>query len=260
MEQPRPRRRPAVRVTDRDLELLAFAARHRLIEAGHGAALLDVAQERAAAILARLVRGGYLQRERVFDRRPAAYRIRAKGLEVIGSRLPAPGVDLRSGEHDVGMAWLWLAARDGAFGPLRWIVSERELRSHDEAPERTAPPLSVRLGGVGPGGRERLHYPDMLLIREDGRRIAVELELSTKSRPRLERILAGYGADPRIDAVLYLVRNRTIGNAVLGAARRLGVEDLVHVQLARDESALTPAGPARVRERARSALNAELRL
>jgi hypothetical protein len=249
VEQPRPRRRRAIRVTDRDVELLAFAARHPLIQAGHAATLLDVAEKGATRILRRLVSGGYLRSERVFDGRPAGYRIRAKGLDVIGSRLPAPGVDLRSREHDLGMAWLWLAARDGAFGPLRWIVSERELRSHDEARERTGPPLAVRLGGVGPGGRERLHYPDMLLVREDGRRAAIELELSTKSRPRLERILAGYGADMRIDAVLYLVRNRTIGNAVLGAARRVGVEDLVHVQLARDESALSPAGAAKTRER-----------
>jgi DNA-binding MarR family transcriptional regulator len=241
-----------IRITDRDRELLAFLARHRLVYAEHVAALLGVTRHRAGAILARLAGGLYVRRQPVFDRRPAFYRIRRKGLAVIGNRLPPPGLDLRSYEHDVGVAWLWLAARAGTFGPLREIVSERELRSRDEAPGRTEPPLAVRLGGVGRGGRERLHYPDLLLIRPDGRRIALELELTAKARPRLERILAGYGADPRVDAALYLVANRTIGRSVTQAAERLGVDHLVRVQLVRDESRAAGAGGARARELMRS--------
>jgi hypothetical protein len=244
-------RHHAVRITDRDRELLAFVARHRLVHAGHVAALLDVTGERAGAILARLARGGYVHRQPVFAQQPACYRIRRKGLDLVGSGLPPPGVDLGSYDHDIGLAWLWLAARRGAFGPLREILAERQLRSHDEAPDRAEPPFAVRLGGIGRGGRERLHYPDLLLLRPDGRRIAVELELSSKARPRLERILAGYGADPRIDAVLYLVPNRTIGNSVVAAAARLGVRDLVHVQLVRDDSPAAGSGRARALDRAR---------
>lgn len=246
-------------MTDRDRELLEFLARHRLVQARHVAALLQVAHARAGAILARLARGGYVERQRVFEQQPSCWRIGRKGLDVIGSSLPAPGLDLRAYEHDVGVAWLWLAARDGAFGSVREILAERQLRSHDEAPHREGRPLAVRLGGVGRGGRERLHYPDLLVVLSDGRRIAVELELTTKARPRLEGILAGYGADPRADAVLYLAKNRTIGNAVLAAARRVGVAHVVHVQLARDESAVARGGAVRALERARSGSRAPAR-
>lgn len=248
MEHTRVRRAHAVRVTERDCELLAFAARHRLVHAGHVATLLGVTEARAGAILARLARGGYVRKQPVFDR-PACYRITRPGLAVAGAALPPPGVDLRSYEHDVGAAWLWLAARDGAFGPLREILAERQLRSHDEAPDRADAPLAVRLGGIGRGGRERLHYPDLLLLRPDGRRIAVELELSAKSRTRLAGILAGYGADPRIDAVLYLVPNRKLGRSVIAAAERLGLASRVHVQLVQHagERSGAPAGAARER-------------
>jgi hypothetical protein len=240
-------------ITERDRVLLAFVARHPLVHSGHVAALLSVGEERAAAILSRLAGGGYLRRQRVYDQQPACYRILSKGLAVIGSGLGPPGQGLRTYQHDVGMAWLWLAARDGIFGPLHQIVSEREMRSHDEAPERTGPPLAVRLGGVGRGGRERLHYPDLLLRRQDGRTVAIELELTAKSRTRLDRILGGYAADGRVDAVLYLVPNRTMGNSVLKAARRLGISDLVHVQLARDELASPAAAAGRTRARVRPA-------
>ena len=82
----------------------------------------------------------------------------------------------------------------------------------------------VRLGGVGPGGRERLHYPDMVIVTETGHRVALELELTGKPRVRRERILAGYGADPRIDAGRLPRRpSRAVGRAIQRSAARIGI-------------------------------------
>jgi len=103
--------------------------------------------------------------------------------------------------------------------------------------------LGVRLGGLGPRGQERLHYPDLLLHTTDGRRVALELELSSKGH-RLETILAGYGADPRIDGVVYLVESAAVARSVQAAARRLGVSSLVHVQRVR----LTERSPTEARD------------
>jgi hypothetical protein len=223
-------RRPAP-ITSRDQQLLAFLARHRMVRTDHAQALLGVSASVARARLARLAAAQFVAGEVVFHRQPAGWQITRRGLAAIGSRLPVPQHDLGAHTHDVGVAWLWLAARDGAFGALRTLHSERELRSADGPGRRAEPPLAVRvLGGVGPRGGERLHYPDLRFSTERGERVAVELELTSKSRTRRELILSSYAAEPSVDHVLYLVRDRRVGHAIAASARRLGLEDLVHVQ------------------------------
>ena len=99
------------------------------------------------------------------------------------------------------------SGKAGAFGPLAEVVPERLMRSRDATgigDRPRAERFGIALGGYGPDGRERTHYPDLLLISSDGDRIAVELELTPKGRARRERILTCYAIDPRIEAVLYL--------------------------------------------------------
>jgi hypothetical protein len=230
-------RRSGALITARDRLLLSFAARHRIVLASHAAVLLGTSREAAGARLRALRGAGMLSSERLFHGEPSYWWITRRGLSVIGSPLPPPRMDLRSYRHDVGLAWVALAAERGAFGQLHQVVSERQMRSRDAvaAPassglDRGHESYGVRLGGVGPAGRERLHYPDLLLITPDRRRIAVELELTTKEEPRRHRILAGYGADSRIDAVLYLVDRPAVGRALGASAARLGIESMVHVQ------------------------------
>jgi hypothetical protein len=227
-------------LTEPDLRALAFIAEHRLALPGHVAVLLDTSLDAATARLRRLAQAGYLGKECLFGHQPH-YQINRRGLAAIGSSLPAPRSDPRVYQHDIGVAWLWLAARAGTFGPLEAMVAERRLRSHDGARAPESEPLGVRLGGTGPHGRQRLHYPDLLLKTTDGRRIALELELTAKSRTRLETILAGYGADPRIAGVVYLVERPAIARSVETGARRLGVSDLVHVQRVRSTVAAPTA-------------------
>ncbi len=224
-----------------------FLAEHRMALPDHVAALLGTTLDAAKARLARLAKAGYVRREAVFRNHPAMHLIARDGLKVLGSALPPPRIDMRSYQHDAGVAWLWLAARRGTFGPVREILGERRMRSHDAARDRDAhpphEPFAVKLGGVGPRGRERLHYPDLLLSTADGRRIALELELSSKGRTRLEKILTGYAADPRIDGVVYLVESWAVGRSVEAAARRLGVSSRVHIQRVRS-TVSSPAAAA----------------
>jgi hypothetical protein len=221
------------RLGEPDIELLWFLAEHRMALPDHAVALLGSTEQAAAARLNRLAKAGYIESVRLFHNQPAMHLIVRDGLKVLGSALPAPKVDVHSYQHDVGVAWLWIAARRGTFGPLREIVGERRMRSHDGARDRDDEPFAVKLGGVGPWGRERLHYPDLLLRAADGRRVALELELSSKGRARRERILAGYAADPRFDGVVYLVQSAPVARSVQAAARRLGITSLVHIQRVR---------------------------
>jgi hypothetical protein len=243
-------RRRRAQITDGDRLLLAYLAEHRLARADQLQVLLG---RGAAAVRARvraLVDAGLLSQEVYFHRQPPCLQITRQGLAAIGSPLPAPRVDLSTYAHDLGAAWLWLAARDGAFGPLREVIAERTLRSRDRPSRRSTPPLAIGLGGVGPGGLERLHYPDLRLVTAAGRRVAVELELTSKGRRRRESILSAYGADPHVDTVLYLVPNRRVGGAILASARRLGIEDLIRVQSVRLPEAAGPGTPARTLQRA----------
>jgi hypothetical protein len=237
----RPRR---TLLTARDLKLLDFAAQHRLILAAHAQSLLGVSVGVAQRRMRALVTGGYLVHLRVFAGQPGCYQISREGLAAAGSDLPPPRLDLREYAHDLGLAWLWLAAQRGTFGPVRDVLAERTLRSEDaraaaaaragaasmEDESSVRGSYGVRLGGVGPQGGERLHYPDLLLITPDGGWIAVELELTRKSQARREGILIGYGSDARVRTVLYLVDRPGVGRAIERSARHLGIESLVHVQ------------------------------
>ena len=217
--------------------LLEFIAEHRLVLPAHVRALLGVSAATASRRLRALERTGLLLGDQLFYGYPPHYRIRRPGLEVIGSRLPAPKGTLNV-RHDIGVAWLWLAARAGTFGSLREVISERKMRSHDAIELHAArvtgrgqrEPYGVRLSGHGPAGRPRLHYPDLLLVDSGGRRIAVELELSSKGGARRHRIVGGYAADRRIDAVLYLVADQHLAREVQAAARRFGCQRRVIVQ------------------------------
>lgn len=250
--RPAPARR-GIRVTERDRELLAFLAEHKLALAAHVQALLGTSERAAQTRLRALAGEGLVNERHVFHRQPACYLITRKGLGAIGSELPAPRLDLRFYEHDIGLAWLWLYARAGTFGSLREIHSERQMRSLDASPEGPAEPLAVRLGGVGAGGRERLHYPDLLLTSTGGHRIALELELSAKGRTRRETILSGYAADARVDAVVYLVPRPEVARSVRASAAKLGVSALVHVQPVRMSVPRAEAGSVAVASRVRAA-------
>jgi hypothetical protein len=222
------------RLTDADLMALAFIAEHPLVLPAHVAALLGTSVATAAKRLGKLGDAGFLRHDGVFRGEPDWHQITRRGASAVASGLAPPRApDLSHYQHDVGVAWLWLAARAGTFGPLDAVIGERRMRAHDAALERGTEPLGVRLGGVGPRGKECLHHPDLLLRTADGRRIALELELSPKSRTRLEKILAGYGADPRFDGVVYLVERPAIARSIEAAARRVGVSDLVRVQRVR---------------------------
>ncbi len=193
-------------------------------------ALLGTSDPVTRARLRALSRGGYLTQHRLFHQLPGCYQVTRSGLSAIGSDLPRPRIDLRSYMHDVGLGWLWLSARAGKFGPVAEVLSERQLRSRDGLPGSERDRLAVRMFGFGPRGREQLHYPDLLLRTPSGKRIAIELELTGKGRARREKILSGYAADRKIDAVVYLVNRPEVARNVSASARKVGTSELVHVQ------------------------------
>ena len=227
-----PRSSGRVRLTERDHALLAFMAEHRLVLERQLERLVGAGEGRLRGRLLALAADGLVRPGRVFGE--PHYQIRPTGLSAIGSNLSAPRFSVACYRHDVGVAWLWLAARDGTFGPLREVIGERRLRSHDGVRDRPSEPYGVRLGGYDRYGNPRLHYPDVLLVDPRARRVALELELTPKGRERRELILGGYGADSRIEGVVYLVEDtregRSIRRLVGETVRQMDLADRVRFQ------------------------------
>ena len=234
MDRPRPT--GGVRLTERDHSWLAFAAEHQLVLERQLERLVGAERRTLSRRLGILVDGRYLACGRVFD--DTYYQARPRGLTAVGSSLKAPSLKLRNYRHDVGVAWLWLAARGGTFGPLREVLAERGLKSHDGALDRPLEPYGVRLGGLDRYGRQQLHYPDLLLIDRQGRRLALELELTPKGRQRSELILGGYGADARVERVLYLVESNSSGRGIRRGmertVREMGLSEQIRFQFIKE--------------------------
>ncbi len=229
-DRPSRRRRP-LQITDRDRTLLEFTAEHRLVLAEQLGELLGITTAAAATRTRALTAAGYLEGDRKLHGEPSCYQVTRQGLRAIGSDLPCPRPpDLAAYRHDVGVGWLMLAVRREDFGGWRQIISERHMRSHDPRADPGSQPFGVRMGGSGPGGGPRLHYPDLLMVTGTGHRVAFELELTSKSRRRREDILGTYAADARISAVVYLVDKPAVGRALRESVARLGIAALVRVQ------------------------------
>jgi DNA-binding transcriptional ArsR family regulator len=234
-----------LRLTDRDREMLGFLAEHRFALAGQLGRVIGTTPAAAGRRLGTLRGAGLVRAARPLRHDPSAWALTRRGLAACGSRLGLPrAIDLASYRHDVGVGWLAAGARDGTFGELSAIVSERTMRSEDRRADRpgSAPRHGVRLGHGAP---ERLHYPDLVVTTGSGHRVAFELELSTKSPRRRERILSAYASDPRIDVVVYLVPTRAAGDAIARSASRVGASQLVRVQRFSWAGGRAPGEPAR---------------
>jgi hypothetical protein len=235
---------PTMTLEESDLALLRFAGEHRFVLAAQGARLLHRSVPSVQRSLGRLRAAGLVRSESMFRHEPIAYRVTRTGMTAAGSELrPSPALDLAAYRHDVGLAWLDVAARRGLFGEVSEVVAEKRMRSEDRRADR---PDSNPRHGVPLGVRQgpRLHYPDLVLVTGSGHRVAFELELSTKAPARRERILAAYAADPRIDAVVYLVGTRAAGDAIARSAARAGARDKVQVRRFAWAGGRAPGQPA----------------
>jgi hypothetical protein len=244
---------------DVDREMLGFAAQHRFVVTEQLAAVARIDREGADERVEWLRDAGLLSSQFHLHEQPAAHQITRLGLRTVASDLPAtPAVNLSLYRHDLGLGWLMVLAQRGRFGRVSDVIGEREMRSRDG---RIHPDddvvgtrrLGIVLPGEGPGGGPRVHYPDLLLVTPGGRRVAIELELSTKSPIRRERILQAYLLAPRVDAVLYLVPTRAAGRAIARSAARVGASDLVHVQNIRFPEQPGRGGDQRARQVGRDA-------
>jgi DNA-binding Lrp family transcriptional regulator len=175
---------------------------------GFGFASVDQIKEHmgvtAAAAYVRvrkLVEGGYLARERILHGQARIHKVAKKGVLASGDGvLPLNYVNLGTFRHDFMLVDLALRLERETGGTF---VPNRRIR-HNEG-----------LSGLGQLG----HIPDGYLhVEGEKEPIAVELELSVKSRLRIEEIINGYGGNLNIREVWYYTDSREVKRAIEKAA------------------------------------------
>ena len=115
------------------------------------------------------------------------------------------------------------------------LLSDREHRAAERA---AAQPLASAIIGSDRGDHRGLHQPDLVLIGAGGEPMtAIEIELTLKTKARLERILRGYLRNPNLATVRYYAPPQ-IADAVERAARATGADALL--ELAPLPQAATP--------------------
>ena len=188
------RRRGSVRwraVTSADQQrprAAAFAAEHRFVLAAHAAALLG--RHRAAARrLPTLCRAGFLIEQACSTGLPLTYRITRHGLTRSAASCARRRSTWAAYDHEVGAAWLWLAARTARSARCARCSASGGCVSR-RLDRAVGPASRWRSGSAERPGRAaaRLHYPDLLLVDSGG----------TAARGRARADLEGTRA-PRAD-------------------------------------------------------------
>jgi hypothetical protein len=196
-----------IRATERDLRLLAWVGEQYAISIPQLAVLMGRSEHAARWLRARWQRAGWAEGRLVLIGRPVFVWLTREGSRVASLSLKpwVPNAGSLAHIEAVNDVRLLVAARRPE---AKW-TSERDL------PFRTAP------------GVARAHRPDAVVTVEGGRRVAVEVELTLKSRARLERIVGQLLGE--FDAVWYFAAptpRRALDEIAARAGHRLHVTAL----------------------------------
>lgn len=176
-----------MKLTSRDIEILQFINAFGFCEMPQINQRFSLRKPRNYQVINKLVRHNLLQHERIFYKRHGIFRLTQAGARFT-TLPPLHRVHLANYQHDISLLNLYLKVR-ASYPDTSWI-SERKLK-HDK----------YKLG-VGQHG----HVPDGMLVFPDGKQVAIEVELSWKSKHRLDAILKNYATQFSIQAVWYFCR------------------------------------------------------
>jgi hypothetical protein len=174
--------------------------------------VLAVRRSMAYRRVAACVERELLERLELVRAEPTLLRATRAGLRYAGLGLEVATVSPGSINH-------WLVCASTALllaeeADLDQVLSDRELRLYERIEGK---PIASAKMGEHPSGAQALHRPDLAIVA-DGRRLAVEVELTPKAPGRLARIVRAWRRASWVDEVRYY--------CAPGAARR-GVEQAI---------------------------------
>ena len=159
----------------RDLEILHFINKFGYVNSLHIQKMFVMTQPRTSQILSRLVKADYLKKEHILAKEPYIYLLRTKATELIKANR-VKKVSLQNLKHNLCVVDVYIDLK--LQKPELNIKSDRELRA-----------------GIKFTKKKRPHQPDLVIQTEEingKQNIAVEIELSRKSKDRLKSISSHY--------------------------------------------------------------------
>lgn len=192
-------------------ELVAYVARHGMLSVDQLARHFSLSGDTARRRLTDLHAAGLLEVDEILVGAPALVRATRRGITRSGVDLSPASLDLARIHHSLALVDLCedlLAEHPGGV----W-TTERELR-------RDRMRAARRAGGWEPQRR----VPDGLLRLPEGRRVAIELDLTPKRSARLDLLAGAYAVDPDVDAVWWFLPSQAAAQRMLAivAERALG--------------------------------------
>ena len=173
-----------MKITERDIEMIRFINDCGFCLTPHLERRFSIKNWRVYQLMKRLVEAGLVKQQRLFYGKPNVYYVTSEGAEF--TDLPAlQKINLGTYEHQIKLTEVVMKLRE-LYPGCTWI-SERKLK-HDNF-----------FNGIGVRG----HVSDGVLIKPDNYSISIEVELTLKSKHRLESILKSYTAQLAIKEVWY---------------------------------------------------------
>ena len=183
---------------ERDKEILRWVNGYGFVTVNQIKRWMGVGETAGYVRVRKLVEGGYLKRKRVFHNQERVHWISNQAQGLIQDDIKNPKrVNISTYYHDLLLVDLGLYLEK--TGGVEFIP-ERRLRNFNT--DNTV---------IGKKGR----IPDAILIQENNQKpIAIELELSVKSKDRLRKIINDYMVNFNYDAVWYFTNNQAVYNAL----------------------------------------------
>lgn len=208
----------------REREIVRWVSRLGAVSVEQIGRRFQVGRSVAYEQVRRLVGHGLLERTQTGIGDPTLISATRDGITYAGLGLRRPAIRLGEVDH-------WLTVADVAIelealhGPAR-LITERELRFEEAL---TGRPIASAKMGETLDGHVRLHRPD-LIVSVDGGYVVYEVELTPKSRSRLDAILRAWSWADNVVGCYYVVPPSTPTQQVVHQAiRRVYAEDEVKV-------------------------------
>lgn len=173
-------------VTNRDLEIIELVGRFGMVNIEHIRIAFNLSQPRSYQIMSKIGKLGYLKTQRILHADMAIYTLSKKASTEFGFK-EHKHVSLGTYRHDI-LTTKYCLLLSRKFNCK--YVTEKELRASQD------------IGAKG-------HTPDFKLLN-NGKNIAVEVELTLKGKRRIDSILKFYKTCLDYSEIIYICSSETI--------------------------------------------------